>query len=345
MWMIGALDELGFNSIGRPEPFEVRVFGTMNSPASFAAVLTIGILASVSRPLGFALPAVAVMSLAMALTQYRAGWGGLAVGLSYLLLAASAPVRFRILAAGVLLFLGTRLLATVPEMERTITHRLDTLTQLSNDESGQARLSQYAHFFSETEGLVVGQGLALSGATRRLDGRGIVNIDGGLMEPFLAFGVFGGTLCLVAVVGAFAATFSRRRRATSGHMVLYRAVAAAESDPAPIRSSSRRGVRFQHVAFHRLSARGTCDAAPARRPDRGPFASRGCSMVTMADYAVPPRPVGLTQARPRHPLAGACIRCSSACDGARPRVPAGSIGFSRTSSDFCQAWASALPGW
>ena len=51
-------------------------------------------------------------------------------------------------------------------------------------------------------------------------------VDGGITEPFLAFGIFGGTIFLAGVAGAFGATFSRRGRACR-YMPLYRAVALA----------------------------------------------------------------------------------------------------------------------
>jgi hypothetical protein len=224
-WMSDVVS-LGLVSIGQPAPFEVRVFGTMNSPASFAAVLTVGLIASLGRPLGWALPALLVMGLALGLTQYRAGWGGTLIGVACLALAGSAKEKLRVALASVLLVLSTGLLAAVPEVNRTIAERFDTLTRLSSDESGEERLQEYGRFFSQTEGLILGQGLAVSGATRRLDGQAVAVIDGGLTEPFLALGVFGGTIFLAGVAGAFGATFSWGSRAC-GHMPLYRAIAVA----------------------------------------------------------------------------------------------------------------------
>ncbi|MDX6751198.1 hypothetical protein SH611_15390 [Geminicoccaceae bacterium 1502E] len=225
-WMINVA-ELGLNSIGQPRPFEVRVFGTMNAPASFAGMLTLAIIVGIGQRTAVALPLLLLMSLALALTQYRAGWGGLMVGLIVLALTGSATHKLRIALMAVALLLATGLLASAPEINRTLGARFDTLTRLASDRSAEERLREYGRFFTEADNLVLGDGLAIAGATRRLDGRHGAVVDAGLTEPFQAFGVFGGTVFLTAVAAGFLAMWSASGAGSGPFLHLYRAAAAA----------------------------------------------------------------------------------------------------------------------
>ena len=219
------VQDLGLDSIGVALPFSLRVFGTMNSPGSLAALISAGILVTLNRRLVLALPIIGIMILCLLLTLYRAVWAGTLIGLLYIMMVASAKVRLRLglaLAVSCLIMTSSLLL---PQLTEGISDRISGLNHLSSDASGASREHQYEAFLgSDVSDIIVGQGLATNGASRRLDGKSGAFIDGGFLEIFSSLGLFIGTLLLAGVAGAVAISFSGRVGATS-EMVLYRAVA------------------------------------------------------------------------------------------------------------------------
>jgi hypothetical protein len=197
-WMRGVF-ELGFNSIGQPEPHQLRVFSTMNSPGSFAAILSAGLVLALKQRLPVFLVCAAPMLVGLALCQYRSLW---AATLLAILLVAIAPIagvrRGNILA---LFLVGVLLASTAlsPQIRDTVAQRAASLTELEGDYSLSKRLEQYEEFLHH-DNLIAGEGLAINGASRRLDNRPTAEIDGAIIEIYSAMGVFVGTAFILAIV-------------------------------------------------------------------------------------------------------------------------------------------------
>ncbi|HEY6124995.1 MAG TPA: hypothetical protein VIV63_10095 [Steroidobacteraceae bacterium] len=204
-WVHGVL-ELGFNSIGRPEPFQLRVFSTMNSPGSFGAVLSAGVILALKRRLPICLLAVAPMLVGLALCQYRSLWAATALAIVLVALAPSTGVRRTNILA--LFFVGLMLASTAlsPQIRDAVAKRAASLTELEGDESLRKRLEQYNEVLQH-DNLIVGDGLAINGASRRLDNRHTVEIDGALIEVYRAMGVFGGTAFFLSIAALIAGLF------------------------------------------------------------------------------------------------------------------------------------------
>lgn len=217
----------GLVSMGNPLPYELRVFSTMNSPGSFAALVSVGILVALQRRAVLSLPLVAVMALALLLTQYRAVWGGTMLGILCLAFAGSAGLRLRIVVSFLAVLLLMTSSALVPQLRQAIAQRVDTITHLQSDRSGEDRMHQYDEFLSDDSGdMLVGAGLAIDGASRLLDGKTTAVIDSGIILVFTALGIAIGTVLLLALASSVAISFSRY----AGHspsIVGYRAVAIA----------------------------------------------------------------------------------------------------------------------
>lgn len=197
--------QLGMDSIGQPEPFAVRVFSTMNSPGSFGIVLAAGIVLALKRgPVTVALT-VPPMLIGLALCQYRSLWA--ATGLAVLLVMLQPRAVLRPANILVLVLMGVLALSTVaavPRIREALAHRVNTLTKLKSDESLKSRLAQYAAL-AHNDNLVVGEGLALNGASRRLDKGKVAAIDGALIEIWRGMGVVVGTtflLCMGMLLGS-----------------------------------------------------------------------------------------------------------------------------------------------
>ena len=208
---------LGLDSIGQPRPFAVRVFSTMNSPGSFAAIMMFGILVAMKRNFSIMIPTVSIALLGLLLTEYRAVWAGTCIGALLLVLIDRCGLGTRVLAISII-FAGA-LIATsaIPEMRGALSDRLDSLTHLDSDASGEDRLLQYQRFFSGDNGnMVSGEGLALDGASRRLDNKSAVVIDSGIIEIFSTFGIFVGSLFFSALASAISLTFLRELSSFGG---------------------------------------------------------------------------------------------------------------------------------
>ena len=191
-WMTQALLQDGLNSIGYPEPFEVRVFGTLNAPGPFAVVMMAGLLlvfggSSVAR-----LPGAAAGFVGFVLSAVRSAWGGWVVG--FLVVASSLPLRLRTRLLGTLLLLGivaVPLLSLGPVGE-LFSERLGTVTDLSSDTSFNARLALYADLSSFTADNPLGQGLGSTGVATGLSNKtSLQDLDSGVIAVIYTFGLLG----------------------------------------------------------------------------------------------------------------------------------------------------------
>jgi hypothetical protein len=191
--------EIGLDSIGQPQPFAVRVFSTMNSPGSFGSALTAGIIVALKRPTVVAALTVPSMLIGLALCEYRTLWAATAIGVLMVVSHRRAAVPFGnvlVLFAVCIVALGTIL--SVPRIREGLAHRASTLTKLKSDASLEARLSQYGAL-ARNDNLIIGEGLAISGAWRRLDKGKVEPIDGALIEIWRSMGVVVGTLFLLSM--------------------------------------------------------------------------------------------------------------------------------------------------
>jgi hypothetical protein len=223
-WVRGVA-ELGFNSLGAPEPFQLRVFSTMNSPGAFGAILSAAIVLALKQRLPVCLACVAPMLVGLALCQYRSLWAATALAIVLVAVAPSAGVRRTNILA---LFLAAVALASTalsPQIRDAVVQRVSTLAELEGDESLRKRLEQYSEVL-ENDNLIIGDGLAINGASRRLDNRAVVEIDGALIEVYRAMGVFAGTAFILAIAALVAGLF-RAAPAGESHIYYDRAIVLA----------------------------------------------------------------------------------------------------------------------
>jgi len=223
-WVRGVA-ELGFNSLGTPEPFQLRVFSTMNSPGAFGAILSAAIVLALKQRLSVCLACVAPMLVGLALCQYRSLWAATALAIVLVAVAPSAGVRRTNILALFLAALALASTALSPQIRDAVVQRASTLTELEGDESLRKRLEQYGEVL-EHDNLIVGDGLAINGASRRLDNRATVEIDGALIEVYRAMGVFVGTAFILAIAALVAGLF-RAAPAAGSHIYYDRAIVLA----------------------------------------------------------------------------------------------------------------------
>ena len=232
-WMLNT----GMWSIGLPYPFQIRVFGTMNSPASLAYFLQALILIALTLRSPLRWVGVGLGAAALAVSLVRSAWVGLAVGL--VLLPLLAPLRVR--ASFLVLMAGALILAPValssPQVEKLVSERVQSLTDLGTDQSVAVRSQGYAQTLDETSRRPWGEGLGIVNVAASYSDRVRV-IDGGPIEVVLSLGVVAGFIYLGAV----------------GALLLVALLRAISGDDGGITSAARVIALVQILALYSLNS-------------------------------------------------------------------------------------------
>jgi putative inorganic carbon (hco3(-)) transporter len=214
-WDANWLASVNFGSIGAPEANHIRVFATLNSPATLAAMLAFGILTVIStdkvgalRPL-----LVGLFVFALALTFVRAAW--LALVVAILVYAASAGVRrpARVVAIVAILVAASIGASGSNSTAAAFVARLTTLGTLGEDQSANARIATANEVVPQILAHPFGEGLGKAGVASRLAGAdpGGTNLD--LDNGYLALGLQVGLIGLLLILAAAAWAISLAARA------------------------------------------------------------------------------------------------------------------------------------
>jgi hypothetical protein len=202
-------------SAGYPEPYAVRVFSTMNGPASFATFTAVGLLLVWFRDRGalfriLAIPAV----LALFLSLYRTAWISMLAAM--LFCAFFKATRGR----SIPLFLGLAAIvvvaATLTPFGETISDRLATLSEGSKDGSARERLEEYVTLWNAPDSSLFGIGFVITD----VGSAGAMPVDGTIVACWLYMGIVFGLLCLFGLVWAVAEAIGAAVREGSASSVL-----------------------------------------------------------------------------------------------------------------------------
>lgn len=193
-------------SIGFPQPFQIRVFGTMNSPASLAVFLMAGLLWAIPARSAIRPVAIGAGLIGLLLTLVRTSWLGLVVGVAYLVVfGASARARLSIAIAIFCLPLVVLVIEQIPTGADIINTRIASLSTVSNDTSALDRSSEYVQFFENMlPQAPFGAGFGATGSYQAYltANTATVLLDGAIMEIGVPLGVFAGGAYLLAILAA-----------------------------------------------------------------------------------------------------------------------------------------------
>jgi hypothetical protein len=159
-WLEHMMADLGEESFGRPSPFQIRVWSTLNSPGVFANTLMAGLLLlfflnSRIKPL-----ALGAGYSAFLLTLVRTSWLGWLVGLVVLARSSKGRQIPRLLLSLVLLPILVAPLMLNQQIATLVTDRLQTLRSTGQDESFQARTEEYRVLLASLAADPFGEGLS-----------------------------------------------------------------------------------------------------------------------------------------------------------------------------------------
>jgi O-antigen ligase len=192
-WDVFWMNYASITSAGYPLPYMVRVFSTMNGPATYGTFTATGLLLiGFLRPGWQSLLAMAPAALGLLLSLYRASWLALALGVLFCLLFAATRLRAATTAAGIAIAAAGAVLFT-PFGDVIIT-RLQSLGSGSEDGSGAERLEEFVTLWNMPDGNVLGTGYTVTDAGVA----GAMPIDGQIIASWLAFGIPVGLVCLAA---------------------------------------------------------------------------------------------------------------------------------------------------
>jgi O-antigen ligase len=207
-WDAFWMETSALTSIGLPEPMQVRVFSTMNSPQPLADFLTCGIFLSMTSTRRIRFLVIPLALLVTGLTMSRSAWICGLVGIIVLALSFTARQRNQ-LAFLLLLFVvlvGAAL--QIPEANQLLTRRLESFSNLHQDESVNERVASQRQAIEAFKSSPFGLGMGV-GSHARSDGptygvppQSIEIADNGVEQILLSFGWFGSIIFLIGFGGA-----------------------------------------------------------------------------------------------------------------------------------------------
>jgi hypothetical protein len=202
--------EFGNPTFGKPAPFEIRVFSTMNSPQACACALSTALLVLIaSRPSSIKLPALIFGALTLLLTLARTFWLGFLVGLLALIPFLKMRSQLRLVAIVAIVGFFVVLLATDESFYDVISKRLVSLSDTSDDGSLDDRRSAFFKFLGFALTRVIGFGLA-GGDVISVDNFSVG--DSSLLYILVSLGLVGSIPYFIGLISGIVATYQLQSR-------------------------------------------------------------------------------------------------------------------------------------
>jgi hypothetical protein len=230
-WMIYS----NMSSIGLPEPEQVRVFSTLNSPASLGNFIVFGlVLVGFLRRPWEVLVCSVPGAVAILLSQSRTTWIAFAVSIVYMFFFTGTRLRSRNLSLAIVVIATFTVLLT--PLGDAISGRLQTISDSpGNDGSAIARLDEYRFLFDHLDMYLFGSGP--SGPSGTGWGRATLALpapDGLIVQSINAMGVFGGLLLVTGVIWAALQAIVRVDRRAAPEFVIAAALVLGQIVTIPL---------------------------------------------------------------------------------------------------------------
>lgn len=194
-WLSYVISEKGIVSFGKPEPQEIRIFGTLNSPQTFAAALVPSLLLVFCTTGNFRFISAGAGFLAFLLSSARSAWLSWVVGLLVLLPSLKSHLQIRLITSIFVAMVVIFPLTTIEPFSTAISSRVGTLSNVQEDSSYQSRASAYAGLVDQALFEFLGKGM--SGGTK------FGGDDNGILTAVFTLGWVGVVPYLLGLVLAF----------------------------------------------------------------------------------------------------------------------------------------------
>ena len=154
--------EMGGTSFGHPEPFKMRIWSTLNSPGPFATVMMAGLLLLFNSQETLRFPAAGFGYFSLLLSLVRSAWGGWFVGLVTLLGTQKLRRQMSLIITILVVAACVFPLTTMEPFSEVINSRVQTLSNVEEDGSYQARQFVYKQLIEKALTEFLGEGLGSS---------------------------------------------------------------------------------------------------------------------------------------------------------------------------------------
>jgi O-antigen ligase len=218
-WDAFWMENSALTSIGFPEPMEVRVFSTMNTPQPFADYLLCGVMLSITSTRRIRFLSMPIALLVLGLTMSRSAWGGGVVGMMLLITSLTARQRMRIVSLLVLCGVLLGAAVQVPQINEILTRRLQTFGNIQQDGSFNDRVQNQQQAIAAFQSSPFGLGLGADGRSKNegptygVPQQSLTIGDNGIEEVLLSFGWCGSIVFLIGFGGALLACLRTSRNA------------------------------------------------------------------------------------------------------------------------------------
>jgi O-Antigen ligase len=190
-----------FASAGNPEPFEMRIWSTMNSPGVFAGTMQAGLLLLLTSQGALRLPAAVVGILAFLMTFVRSCWGAFLIAILVFIPSLKQQLQMRLFATVLALVICIVPLAAIEPFASKLNTRLETISNLEQDGSYQDRKVLFELGIQVALSEYVGQGIGSGGAFDPKTGKWVsASIDNGLLVLLFTLGWLGTILYMGGLI-------------------------------------------------------------------------------------------------------------------------------------------------
>lgn len=179
---------------GIPEPLGIRVFSTMNSTQPFACVMSAGLVLLFSDRGGARFLAAGVGYLSFLLSLARSSWLGWTISLALFTPLLKQRLQIRLVFSLLAITLFVLPFAAIDPFADVIHTRMQSLFNITNDVSFNARVAGYSNALGLALSEVIGQGL---GGIIISDSLGLN--DSGILSLFFILGWFGTVPYLIGI--------------------------------------------------------------------------------------------------------------------------------------------------
>ncbi|NEP14467.1 MAG: O-antigen ligase domain-containing protein [Symploca sp. SIO1A3] len=180
-WDLYWMKNVGIVSLGKPAPFEINVWSTMEANRPFGTMMMAGLLLLLANDKkgSLGLPATAAGYLSFLLTKKRTTWGSWVVGLLIHTSSLKAHIQMRLIITIMMTALCVVPLTVLEPFSEVINSRFESLSNLEEDTSANDRQEA----FHATIGVALISFLGW--------GIGSDSVDSGLLSTLLDLGWFG----------------------------------------------------------------------------------------------------------------------------------------------------------
>lgn len=148
---------------GHPEPFGMRVFSTMNSAAPLAQAMVAGVILVLADQGIVRLFGGGFGFLSLLLTLVRAAWGGWALGFAIFSSSLKPKLQMRLIITVLIVGICAFPLTQLEPFSTSLNARLESISNVKEDYSYQARTASYERALSVAPLQPLGNGLGLPG--------------------------------------------------------------------------------------------------------------------------------------------------------------------------------------